>query len=64
MKVLTTLLSAVPVPLISAHFHRVGRATTAVEPETERLPSSPEPWMDEARVRQLMTDAMFKLMMR
>jgi hypothetical protein len=64
MKVITTLLSAVPVPLISAHFHRLGSATKAVEPDTERLPGSPEPWMDEARVTQLMTAAMYKLMMR
>jgi hypothetical protein len=45
MKVLTALLSAVPIPLIRARFHIAGAATTAVQPDAERQPRSPESWL-------------------
>jgi hypothetical protein len=45
MKVLTALLSAVPVPFIRAGFHVAGAATRAIQPDAERQPHSPESWL-------------------
>ena len=44
MKGLTALLSAVSVPFIRARFHVAG-AATPVQPDAERQPRSPEPWL-------------------
>lgn len=58
MKLVTALLTAVPVPLIRARFHVARAATTADRPDGERQRRSPESLISEARDKQLM----FRLM--
>ena len=54
MKLVTALLTAVPVPYVRARFHVARAATTADPRNVVWPPRSPESLINEARDKQLM----------
>lgn len=53
MKLVTALLTAVPVPYVRARFHVARAATAADRPDAVWPPRSPESLLNEARDKQL-----------